>query len=113
MEETRGEFTRVISEQYNEYCKLKGVYPTTDGFAAYLVNRTIITDLTIKRFLVIDKYPIALSDHLGIKKAAIWQITEDVNMSFESIKLIIKRFSTAFRIKKLVVPTSYPNNKEQ
>jgi len=106
MEQTRTEFIKVISQQYKEYCKLKEVEPTTEGFSAYLVNRSLITDLTINRFLVIDKYPIVLKQNMGVKQLACWQLEDIVGLKYSSIKNIIKRFSTAFRIKKRVIPNS-------
>lgn len=104
MEATRTEFTEVISAQYNEYCKSREVEPTSKGFAEYLVNRTIVTDLTINRFLVIDKYPGALSQNMGIKRAACWDLEDIVGLKYPSIRLIIKRFATAFRMKSRLIP---------
>jgi len=99
MEQTRTEFTKVISAQYEAYCKSKEVKPTSEGFAVYLVNRSLVTDLTIKRFLVIDKYPFALSENMGIKKCAIWQLEEEVNSSYSTIRTILDRFQSFFMIK--------------
>jgi len=106
MEQTRTEFTKVISEQYEEYCKSKEVDPTPKGFATYLVNRSLVTDLTINRFLVIDKYPTILAKNMGIKQSACWELEDIVGLKFSSIRLIIKRFSTAFRLKSRIVPKS-------
>jgi hypothetical protein len=102
MEETRREFTKVISKQYEDYCKSKEVEPTTEGFATYLVNRTMVNDLTIRRFLVVDRYPIVLSENMNIKQCAIWQLEEEVNASFSTIRTILDRFQSFFRVKSRV-----------
>ena len=102
MEGTRADFAKVISEQYKDYCKLKGIEMSDYGLTAYLINRTIITDLTIKRFLVIDKYPLALSENMGIKKLAIWQIEDEVNVCQTTIRTILDRFQSFFMVKRRV-----------
>lgn len=104
MEATRSDFSKVIYGQYKDRCKLQEIEPTIEGLVVYLINRNLITDLTINRFLIIDKYPLALAQNAGVKQLACWQLEDEVGLKFASIKLIIKRFSTYFRHKQRVVP---------
>lgn len=106
MEETRHEFTKVIERQYKEHCKSKEIEPTIEGLAVYMVNRNLVTDLTINRFLVIDLYPILLAKNNGIKQVACWEIEDHVGLKYASIRNILKRYQTYFRRKQRVVPNS-------
>ena len=106
MEQTRHEFVKVIQKRYNEHCKIKGIEPTIEGFAVYIVNRRIVTDLTINRFLVIDLYPHLLAENMNIKQATIWDLEARVGLKFASIKNIIKRYQKLFRRKDRVIPNS-------
>ena len=100
METTRREFVNTISIQFKEWCKLKGLEPNSELFSEYLINRNLITDRTINRFLVVDKYPEALDKHLGIKKYAIWDIEDQVGVKESTIKVILNRFLKYFMIKR-------------
>ena len=108
MEETRREFVKTINLQFIDYCKSKDKEPTPEEFATYLVNRTLISDLTVKRFLVVDKYPHVLSANMGVKQVAIWQLEEEVKCSFSTIKTYLDRFQTFFRVKDRVNSKSEP-----
>jgi hypothetical protein len=104
MEETRRDFTESIEQQYKDYCKLREIEPTIRGFSVYIVNRNLVTDLTINRFLVIDLYPHLLQKNLGIKQVTCWELEDHVGLKYASIRLILKRFQTHFRHKQRIVP---------
>jgi len=104
MEETRKEFIEVINNQYAEHCKLNGIAPTVEGFSAYMVNRNIVTDLTINRFLVIHLYPIILSENMGIKQATCWDLEFRVGVKERSIRNIINHYLGFFWHKNRIKP---------
>lgn len=105
MEKTRAEFIILALQQFEAFCKIKGIENSTENFAKYLVNRSIIKDITINRFIVISKYPEALSENLGIKKFAIWDLEEEVNVKESTIRVILKRFQKAFKFReRLTIP---------
>jgi hypothetical protein len=103
-ERRRVDFIKTIESQYINFCKSREIKPTTKGFAEYLINRNLIPDLTIKRFLVVDKYPHALGESLGIKRVAMWNLEDILNVSYSTIRVIIKRHIADFRHKNRLVP---------
>lgn len=103
MEETRGEFIKTIKQQYETYCDVKGIEPTLQGFGTYMVNRNLITDTTIKRFIVVDKYPESLRDNMGIKTVAMYDLEDKFNINYSSIRYYIAKFQSAFRLKSRVI----------
>jgi hypothetical protein len=103
MEETRKDFINILQEEYANYCKARGEKETISGYSEYMINRNIITDKTVNRFVIISKYPIALSTNLGIKKMAIYALQESINLSFYQIRAIIIHYSVHFRLKKRVI----------
>jgi hypothetical protein len=106
MEETRSEFLKTITKQFVSWCKSKELEPTNEMFCEYLINRNLIIDRTINRFLVVDKYPEALAKSLGIKKFAIWQIEEEIGVKESTIKVILNRFQSFFRLESRVTSKS-------
>ncbi len=105
MEKVRSEFINLALHQFETFCKIKGIESTTENFAKYLVNRSIIKDITINRFIVISKYPEALNENLGIKKFAIWDLEEKVSVKESTIRVILKRFQKAFKFReRLSIP---------
>ena len=108
--ERRNEFRSIVTNQFIDYCNSKEVEPTIDFFAEYLINRNLIIDKTITRFLVIDKYPEALHGNMAIKQHAIWQLEEEVGVSESTIKRILNRFSKAFRLKTVLISKNEPSN---
>jgi hypothetical protein len=110
-ERRRVDFIKTIESQYINFCKSREIKPTTKGFttkgfAEYLINRNLIPDLTIKRFLVVDKYPHALGEHLFIKQSAMWSLEDTIGVSVTSIKTYLKRFNKTFRLKNRLIPKS-------
>lgn len=103
MEGVRGEFIKTVQEEYTNYCKARGEKETIQGYSEYLLNRNLVTDKTINRFVVISKYPTALDENLGIKKQAIYTIQDIVPLSFRSIRSILTNYQRAFRLKSRVV----------
>ena len=99
MEGTRREFIDTITLQYKQHCKSKDIEETIEGLAVYIVNRNLVTDLTINRFLVIDKYPQQLQINYGIKKLAIWALEDIVGVKCTTIRIYLDRFQTHFRYK--------------
>ena len=93
MEKTRKEFINTIQLLYKEFCKDKGSTESVGGFASFLVNKSLIPDKTINRFLIVEKYPETLVKNLGIKKLAIWDLEEVVPLKETSIRAIIKDFA--------------------
>jgi hypothetical protein len=102
--ERRTEFRSTVTKQFTDYCKSKEVNPSIEYFAEYLINRNLIIDKTITRFLVIDKYPEALHGNMAIKQQAIYQLEEEIGVSESTIKRILNRFSKAFRLQSRVIP---------
>lgn len=96
MEKTRQEFINTIQLLYKEFCKDKGTTESVEGFAFFLVNKSLVTDKTINRFLIVEKYPETLKKNLGIKKLAIWDLEEVVPLKETSIRAIIKDFAVEF-----------------
>jgi hypothetical protein len=96
MEKTRQEFINTIQLLYKKFCKDKGTTETVEGFASFLVNKSLVTDKTINRFLIVEKYPETLKKNLGIKKLAIWDLEEVVPLKETSIRAIIKDFAVEF-----------------
>ena len=73
METAKADFLKTINEQYHYHCQSKDKTPNTQDFLEYLMERNLINDLTIKRFVVVNAYPEALNN-LGIKRTAVWEI---------------------------------------
>ena len=91
METTRNEFLKILLEEFESFCKRKSQEPTNENFVKYIINRSLIKDITINRFIVISKYPEALEENFGIKRFAIWQLEEQVSVKESTIKVIFKR----------------------
>jgi len=104
MDQAKEEFRATINEQFNRYCNLKEIEPTFDLFTEYLIARNLIEKNTIKKFLVIDKYPEALSNNFGSKTIAIYELEDRFGASFGAIRKYLDRFSTYFRIKEDLNP---------
>ena len=96
MEKTRQEFINTIQILYKDFCKDKGTTESVVGFASFLVNKSLIPDKTINRFLIVEKYPETLKRNLGIKQIAIWDLEEVVPLKETSIRAIIKDFAVEF-----------------
>ncbi len=99
MEEPKEEFNETINEQFKRYCDLKEIEPTFELFTRYLIERNLIQETTIKKFMVVDKYPEALSKNFGSKTIAIYELEDRYGASFSSIRMYLDRFSTYFRLK--------------
>ena len=97
MEAAKTDFISIVNSEFTSWCKSKDIEPNNDALLTYLLERRIITDLTIKRFVVVSKYPFVLSENLDIKKAAVWQLEEMYNISESTIRVILKRFQSYFR----------------
>ena len=97
MEAAKNDFISIVNSEFISWCKSKEIEPNNDALLTYLLERRIITDLTIKRFVVVSKYPFVLSENLDIKKAAVWQLEEMYNISESTIRVILKRFQSYFR----------------
>jgi len=97
MEAAKNDFRIIVSAEFVNWCKSKDIEPNNDALLTYLLERRIITELTIKRFVVVAKYPFILSENLDIKKAAVWQLEEMYNISESTIRVILKRFQSYFR----------------
>ena len=80
MEKTRQEFINTIQLLYKEFCKDKVTAASVGGFASFLVNKSLIPDKTINRFLIVEKYPSTLKKNLGIKQMPIWDLEEVVQL---------------------------------
>jgi hypothetical protein len=102
----RTDFVKTINSQYSAFCKSREITPTQRGFAEYIVNRNLITDLTIKRFLVVDKYPSALDGSLGIKRSAMWSLEDLLNISFSSIEVYLRRHIKDFKHENRLIAKS-------
>ena len=103
MEETRKEFINILQEEYANYCKARGEKETIQGYSEYMINRNIVNQKTINRFIIISKYPDALSRNLGIKKMAIYSIQDTVNLSFGAIRNVLNDYAEYFRHKKRLI----------
>lgn len=100
METTRTtEFKRLVSSDFVRWCDSKGLHPNNEAFLDFLIERNIINESTIKRFVIVATYPNALSENMGIKRAAIWELEEKYNVPESTIRVIIKRFQNFFKRK--------------
>lgn len=97
MEAAKNDFREIVSTEFLNWCKSKDIEPNHDALLSYLLDRNIITELTIKRFVVVSKYPFVLAENLDIKRAAMWQLEDMYNISESTIKVILKRFQSYFR----------------
>jgi hypothetical protein len=97
MEAAKNDFRTIVSTEFTTWCKSKEIEPNNDALLSYLLERNIITELTIKRFVVVKKYPFVLSENSEIKTAAVWQLEEMYNISESTIRVILKRFQSYFR----------------
>lgn len=97
MEAAKHDFKQIVSTEFLNWCKSKEIEPSHETLLSYLLERKVITELTIKRFVVVNRYPFALSENLNIKKAAIWQLEDMYNISESTIRVILKRFQSYFR----------------
>ncbi|OED34709.1 hypothetical protein AB832_06970 [Flavobacteriaceae bacterium (ex Bugula neritina AB1)] len=103
MESVRREFVDTIQEEYNNYCKARGEEPTINGFSEYLINRKIINDKTVNRFLVVSKYPELLRKNMGSKYIAILELEDIVSVKNSTIRGYIQHFCKFFRLEKRVI----------
>ena len=106
MEQTRSLFVETIKEEYSNYCKATGQKESTEGLTIYLVNKNIVEDRTINRFLAVNYYPKALEESNGIKKLALYTLEDIVCLSYSSLRNIICDYATHFRLRKRVVGKS-------
>lgn len=102
MERTRGIFIKVAQEEYSNYCKARGENETITGFSEYLVNKNVIEDKTINRYLAVTLYPTALAESNGIKKLALYTLEDIVCLSYSSLRLVIQDHLKRFRLKQRV-----------
>lgn len=103
MEETRTEFIAAVTEEFNNYCRARGEEPTNERFAAYMINRNLVTDKTIKRFVIINQYPHLVAENGGSKKFAIYDLEDKTGHSFSHIRSIIAHYLNDFRLQKRVI----------
>lgn len=96
MDNTR-EFIKTIDSDFERWCESKEIEATNELFLLYLIERNIIEEKTIKRFVVVKNYPSALEENLGIKAAAIWQLEEKTGVNGSTIKSWLDRFQAYFR----------------
>jgi hypothetical protein len=102
----RNDFIKTIESQYQNFCKSRETTPTVKGFAEYLINRSLITDLTIKRFLVVDKYPAALGKFMYIKRVAVDFLEDSLGIPYSTIQVYIKRHIKDFKHQNRLIPKS-------
>lgn len=106
MEQTRSLFVETIKEEYSNYCKATGKKESTEGLTIYLVNKNIVEDRTINRFLAVNYYPKALEESNGIKKLALYTLEDIVCLSYGSLRIVIQKYLNHFRMQKRVVTKS-------
>jgi len=97
MEAAKHDFRQIVSTEFLNWCKSKDVAPNHEALLSYLLERNIITELTIKRFVVVSKYPHCLAENLDIKRAAMWQLEDMYSIPESTIRVILKRFQSYFR----------------
>jgi hypothetical protein len=102
MEQTRSLFVETIKEEYSNYCKATGQKESTEGLTIYLVNKNIVEDRTINRFLAVNYYPKALEESNGIKKLALYTLEDIVCLSYSSLRIVIQEHLNRFRMQKRV-----------
>jgi hypothetical protein len=102
METTRTtEFKQIVSNDFKRWCSSRDIQPSQDSFIEFLIEKNLINDTTIKRFVIISAYPEALDENMGIKYAAIWQLEEKYNVPESTIRVYIKRFQNFFKAKPI------------
>ena len=106
MDNTKREFKNTIVQDFQGWCKLKNLEASNELLIDYLENRNIITELTIKRFVVVSKYPILLNEHLGIKRSAVYALESEFLIPESTIMVYLKRFQQFFKPKKQIIPNS-------
>ncbi len=103
MERTRGIFIETVQEEYSNYCKARGEQETINGFSQYLVNKNVIEDKTINRFLAVTLYPTVLNESEGVKTLALYALEDIVCLSYRSLRNVVVNYAKHFKLKKRVV----------
>ena len=106
MESTRTEFIETITAQFEQWCKQTENEPSHSLFAQYILNRSLICDKTVKRFLVIEKYPKLLEENKNIKRSAIWDLEEIVDLKERQIFSILDKYSVHYRLQNRLIAKS-------
>ena len=108
MEEARRkDFAETIEAEFQAFCKSNDKDPTPKEFIEYLINRNLVKDLTIKRFLVVTKYPnIFHNESMGIKDVAMWNLENLLGVSYSSIRVYLDRHIKDFRYKNRLIRKS-------
>ena len=96
---TKINFSNILEKKYLNYCNNKNIEPSFKGFVEYLLERSIITQTTRKRYLVLDYYPQALWVANGLKSRAVEEVGEVVGLSERTIYYILKDHQKAYNIK--------------
>lgn len=91
------EFIKTINNNYENWCDANEVEPNNQLFLQYLIDRNLIEKKTVKRFVVINNYPEALANNLGIKKAALWELEAKTGVNYKTIDTWIARFQSWFK----------------
>jgi len=97
MEKAAIDFREIALSEFNDWCKIKKIDPSNENLIGYLMERNIVTTLTVKRFVIIAKYPYSLSENLNIKRTAVWDLEQKYGIPESTIRLIVKRFQKFFR----------------
>ena len=99
METAKNEFLKEVSKRFERYCDAEEKKASPEEFLQFLLDRNFIENKIIKRFVVVNSYPKALNENLGIKKTAIWQLEEKYNIPEPTIKTYLQRHQQDFRPK--------------
>ncbi len=102
MEATRTEFINIITQQFEAWCEETNQQASPSLFAQYMVNRSLVCDKTIKRFLVVHNYPETLQKNMEIKQSAVWDLEERYKLSSSTIYGILNRFASSFFYKNRI-----------
>lgn len=84
-----GEFCKVVREKYINECLRESVEPTFNGMVSYLFDRNIIPLVTVRRVIVLERFPRALWQNNGRKRAAIQQVEDETGVCERAVWSIV------------------------
>ena len=91
------DFAEVLSRKYDLHCKRTGIQPTHQGFIFYLIERRIIEEIEVCRYMVIERYPEKLYECDGKRTEAVYALEAEIPVAERTIFSWIKNFQRRYR----------------
>lgn len=98
-EELRRQFIKTVLDRFNMYQKEEKSDILTE-LIRFLIGCDLISEATLKKFVVISIYPHLLKKNDGAKMRTLWQIEDLTGFSSVYINSVLKNYSNKYYFNK-------------